>query len=152
MQNLSNFEERIRSAKAEIAALLAGERSLGANAHLPSAIRVAAGSQSDYQTTQGKQPLNRKERADYDREVKAAEEIALTRWAVENDLWVDANAFLKKYANRFLDEGAEQKVYLGQNGKTVIKLNSGIYHSTWLEYFIRLIFHSALFSSTQYSS
>jgi hypothetical protein len=43
-------------------------------------------------------------------------------------------------------------VYLSNEGRTVIKVNEGRYHGTWLDYFNRLILHSLLFPSTKYTT
>jgi len=40
--------------------------------------------------------------------------------------------------NSFLAEGAEQKVYLCNDGKNVFKLNDGIFYTSWADYFISL--------------
>ncbi len=38
--------------------------------------------------------------------------------------------------DRYLAEGAEQKVYLEQDGRHVIKLNDSIFYATWEDYLI----------------
>ena len=53
--------------------------------------------------------------------------------------------------SRFIAEGAEQKVYLSNNGKKVIKLNSGIFYNNWSDYLHSLIIHNFFFPATQYS-
>jgi hypothetical protein len=150
MQNIHDFEERVHAARKEIAAILAGERPVSSGSYIQHAAYIAARSQKNHPAAQGSQPLNRKERTHYNQQVKPAEETSLKQWAKENGLWVEAIPFNKQYSNNFLDEGAEQKVYLNQSGKTVVKINTGIYHGTWLEFLIRLILHLAIFPSTEY--
>lgn len=151
MQNIHDFEERIHTAKTEIAAILAGERKISSGTHLQNATHIAGECQRHYPAAQGDQPLNRKERAHYNQQVKPLEERLLKQWAKENNLWMEEAYFNQQYSNNFLDEGAEQKVFLKRAGKTVIKVNTGIYHGTWLDFFNRLILHKAMFPSTQYS-
>lgn len=43
-------------------------------------------------------------------------------------------------------------MYLSNSGRTVIKVNEGSYHGTWLDYFNRLLLHAFLFPSTQYTT
>jgi mevalonate pyrophosphate decarboxylase len=45
----------------------------------------------------------------------------------------------------------EQKVYLNEDGKNVIKLNDTIFYSSWEEYFISLLIHNYLFVKTSYN-
>lgn len=56
-----------------------------------------------------------------------------------------------QYATRQIGAGAEQKVYLHENGREVIKVNTGTYHGNWLEFFNRLLCHAILFPATKYS-
>ena len=52
--------------------------------------------------------------------------------------------------DRYLAEGAEQKVYLEADGKNVIKLNDTIFYSSWGDYFNSLLLHNYFFPSTSY--
>ncbi|HVF97939.1 MAG TPA: hypothetical protein VM871_11485 [Flavisolibacter sp.] len=79
------------------------------------------------------------------------EEAAILAWAKENQLWLPEARFIVTYAPSYIAEGSEQKVYLNPDGKTVTKRNTGCYHSTWLEFFLRLIVHQATFPSTAYT-
>ena len=52
--------------------------------------------------------------------------------------------------NTYIGEGAEQKVYLEDNGVFVIKTNDSIFYETWNDYFISLLIHNYLFPTTAY--
>lgn len=58
--------------------------------------------------------------------------------------------FLTSIESRFIGAGAEQKVYLDPDGATVLKVNKGRFHTTWLDYFNRLLIHAFLFPATNY--
>jgi hypothetical protein len=51
---------------------------------------------------------------------------------------------------KYIGEGAEQKVYLQKDGKSVIKLNDSIFYSSWLDYLTSLQIHNLLFPDTAY--
>ena len=53
--------------------------------------------------------------------------------------------------SKYLGEGAEQKVYLNDDGRSVIKINDSIFYSSWKDYFISLLIHNFLFPSTEYT-
>lgn len=148
---IHSFEKGVLAAKEQINAILAGERTPEPGAHLQAATYIAARSQSTSPAAQSAEPVSRKERAHYHQQVKPLEESDLTLWAKTKALWIDNEDFNKTYAQRYVDAGAEQKVYLNQNGKRVRKVNTGAFHGTWLEFFIRLIVHKAIFPSTAYS-
>lgn len=146
---MNEFEKSITSAKQLIFSILAKERAEEFGSNLEAATHIAARSQIASEAAKGKEPLNRKERSQFNQQIKPQEERALKLWAKENNLWEGSSA-VKDLAKRYLDEGAEQKVYLKENGRSVIKINTGIFHGTWLEFFYRLIIHKALFPSTAY--
>jgi Serine/Threonine/Tyrosine Kinase found in polyvalent proteins len=50
----------------------------------------------------------------------------------------------------YIGEGAEQKVYLNEDGKSVIKINDTIFYLSWQDYFISLLIHNFLFPNTAY--
>ncbi len=52
---------------------------------------------------------------------------------------------------QYLTEGGESKVYLTEDGRSVIKVNDAGYYATWTEYFNSLVLHNLLFSDTAYS-
>jgi len=70
--------------------------------------------------------------------------------------------WLREYANNnqfwhneikedtYIGEGAEQKVYLEENGLFVIKTNDSIFYETWNDYFVSLLIHNYLFPTTAY--
>lgn len=113
---------------------------------------IAGASQSASAAAKGPEPHNRKERARYNQTVRPLEEAALISFAAQKGLWVSEPDFIKEYGDRKIGEGAEQKVYLSKDGKTVIKVNTGSFHGTWFDYFNRLIYHSFLFPSTKYTT
>ncbi len=113
---------------------------------------IAGTSQSTSAAAKGPEPYSRKERSSYNEAVRPLEEEALLSFVKQEGLWISETDFKNKYENLKIGEGAEQKVYLGKNGKTVIKVNSGIFHGSWLEYFNRLIYHSFLFPSAKYNT
>lgn len=51
---------------------------------------------------------------------------------------------------RYLAEGAEQKVYLDEDGRHVIKLNDSIFYAAWEDYFNSLLLHNYFFPATNY--
>jgi hypothetical protein len=51
--------------------------------------------------------------------------------------------------NNYISEGAEQKVYL-KDGKSVLKLNDGIYYSSWIDYIHNLLLNNFFFPDTAY--
>ncbi len=50
----------------------------------------------------------------------------------------------------YIGEGAEQKVYLIEDEKTVLKTNDTIFYESWEDYFIGLLIHNFLFPNTSY--
>jgi len=53
--------------------------------------------------------------------------------------------------SQYLTEGGESKVFLSEDGRSVIKLNDAGYYATWTEYFNSLLLHNLLFDNTAYS-
>ncbi|MDR2764921.1 MAG: hypothetical protein LBB90_07810 [Tannerella sp.] len=51
--------------------------------------------------------------------------------------------------DKYVSEGAEQKVYL-KDGRSVIKLNDAIYYLSWTDYFISLLLNNYFFPDTAY--
>jgi Serine/Threonine/Tyrosine Kinase found in polyvalent proteins len=70
---------------------------------------------------------------------------ALELFANQNNLWQEALD-----ESKYIGEGAEQKVYFNQDGKSVSKINDAIFYLSWQDYFISLIIHNFLFPSTAY--
>ena len=50
----------------------------------------------------------------------------------------------------YMGEGAEQKVYLNEDGRSVIKTNDAIFYLSWGDYFRSLLIHNYLFPNTAY--
>ncbi|PWK17477.1 hypothetical protein LV89_04392 [Arcicella aurantiaca] len=74
------------------------------------------------------------------------DEIAyLSLYAHENNLW-----YQSLDENTYIGEGAEQKVYLSEDGKFVVKINDTIFYASWEDYFIGLLTHNFLFPTTAY--
>jgi Serine/Threonine/Tyrosine Kinase found in polyvalent proteins len=69
----------------------------------------------------------------------------LVLFANKNHLW-----YQSINESTYIGEGAEQKVYLNEDGKNVIKLNDTIFYSSWEDYFISLLIHNYLFVKTSY--
>ena len=66
-------------------------------------------------------------------------------FADENQLWYP---FLDE--EKYIGEGSEQKVFLNDDGKHVIKINDTIFYETWRDYFVSLLIHNFLFPTTSY--
>ena len=111
---------------------------------------ICGACQAASDAAKGAEPVNRKERATYNSFVKPLEESALQIWAQNRGLWVSQKDFTQQYKERQIGAGAEQKVYLHEDGRHVIKVNTGTYHGNWLEFFNRLLCHSLLFPATKY--
>jgi len=52
--------------------------------------------------------------------------------------------------SQYLFEGAEQKVYLWIEEKSVIKTNTEIFYAFWSDYFDSLLLHNLFFYATKY--
>ena len=120
-QNISDFEERIHTAKREITIILSGERTTEPETNLQSATYICGRCQSAGAAHQTTEPVGRKERAQFNAKVKEEEEKSLRSWAKEMTLWVSEDDFSKQYKSDYIAEGAEQKVFLKKDGKTVIR-------------------------------
>jgi len=114
------------------------------------AANICGASQIASAAAKGAEPVNRKERGQYNAFVRPIEEMALEAWAQTNGLWINEHNFIEQYGNRLIGSGAEQKVYLHPNGYEVIKANTGTYHGNWLEFFNRLLCHAIFFPATKY--
>jgi len=67
--------------------------------------------------------------------------------AQEAGLWMKS----LPHDSQYLAVGGESKVYLSEEGKSVIKVNDVGYYATWTEYFSSLVLHNLLFSNSAYS-
>lgn len=91
---------------------------------------------------------NRKAERNFEskRIVKKAQKDCLIEFITSNSLW-----FKEGISDiNFLTEGGEAKVHFSKEKNTVIKLNDGIYYSTWLDFLNSVIIHNLLFSDTAY--
>jgi hypothetical protein len=75
--------------------------------------------------------------------VKKQEAEKLEVFISENDLWKKVDF------DKYVSEGAEQKVYL-LDSIHVLKLNDAIYYSSWRDYFRNLLMHNYFFPDTAY--
>lgn len=77
--------------------------------------------------------------------IKEKEAAAIIDYCRQND-------FLHPPINkdRYLTEGAEQKVYLEEDGLHVLKLNDSIFYQTWQDYLNSLLLHNYFFPATSY--
>jgi Serine/Threonine/Tyrosine Kinase found in polyvalent proteins len=116
------------------------------------AANICGKCQTASRTPKSSEPINRKERAQFNAVVRPFEEKELKLWAQNNGYWISEKDFKQKYTNRKIGAGAEQQVYLHENGFEVIKANTGTYHGNWLEFFNRLICHAILFPTTRYKT
>ncbi len=77
-------------------------------------------------------------------QIKAKETENLLSFATKNNLFYEAID-----PNKYISEGAEQKVYINDE-HTVIKLNDAIYYASWEDYFHNLLLHNYFFCDTAY--
>ncbi len=145
-QNIYDFEKSIATARKEISTILGGERSNEHQAYRESATYVCGETQRNSEAAKSPEPVNRKERSAYDQQIKSLEETALRKWAKEEGVWIEEGEFNSSYNNlNYIDEGGEQRVYL-KDSTSVVKINTGYFHSTWLEFstglhFMNIYFH-----------
>ncbi|MFD2922046.1 LPD38 domain-containing protein [Terrimonas rubra] len=76
-----------------------------------------------------------------------AESRELEKYAKDNNLWVED--YQSKYGERDAN-GVESDVYIEPDGKNVIKINSGIHHNSWEDFFNRIQAHNDYFPETKY--
>ena len=81
------------------------------------------------------------------RKLRLIETDQLASWAQETNLLRDADVFSQRWQEGGCIEGGEHQLY-AENG-FVYKRNKLLYHSSWLEYFHRLILHNWLFQETR---
>ena len=75
---------------------------------------------------------------------KKQERERLENYISDKNLWIKNIDF-----TQYVSEGPEQKVYL-KDSEHVLKLNDGIYYSSWKDYFYNLLLHNYFFSDTAY--
>ena len=79
-----------------------------------------------------------------DKHFKREETKKLKQYIDAQNLWVKDIDL-----NKYVSEGAEQKVYL-KDSRSVLKLNDAIYYLSWVDYFINLLLNNYFFSDTAY--
>ncbi len=69
---------------------------------------------------------------DFDRQstIKKEQGEKLKKFITDNKLWLQ-NLPLD---NRYLTKGGEALIYLDNDNRSVIKVNDGVYYSTWLDF------------------
>ncbi len=77
---------------------------------------ICGGCQSSSEAAKGPEPVGREERTTFGEKVKPIEEAALRVFAIDQNSWFTEKNFLDKYKSRFIGSGAEQKVYLSEDG------------------------------------
>lgn len=70
------------------------------------------------------------------------------QWAIDDDLILDADDFTRRWLSSGSIEGGEHQVFL--DGGVVCKRNNLAFHTSYFEYFERLIMHNWLFPDTLY--
>jgi hypothetical protein len=77
--------------------------------------------------------------------LKAQETKILLNYIEKNNLW-----FKHLDENKYIGEGAEQKIYEYIDSEYVIKLNDSIFYEFWEDYFNNLLIHNFFFSHLAY--
>ena len=75
---------------------------------------------------------------------KKEETARLREYVTQQNLWLKDIDL-----NKYISEGAEQKVYL-KDEQSVIKLNDAIYYLSWVDYFNNLLLNNYFFEDTAY--
>jgi hypothetical protein len=83
--------------------------------------------------------------------VKPVEEKWLTHWAEKVGLMMDNNEFDSKWNEQGRKGEAENNVYFDEESQRWFKRNNLSYHTTYLEFFYRLVLHNASFPESPYS-
>lgn len=76
---------------------------------------------------------------------KDQEAAWLIEWIDQTSKWIKAID-----ESRFIARGAEQRVFLDEDTRYVIKLNDSVFYEYWLDYFHNLLIHNFLFPQTAY--
>ena len=76
---------------------------------------------------------------------KDQETEALIEYISDNNLW-----YSSLDESKYIDGGAEQKVYDFENPDFVLKVNDGIFYKIWYDYFTNLLDHNHLFKRLAY--
>lgn len=106
-------------------------------------VRYGAGIQAITSYLRGSQETSKL--AKDSKHFKIQETKILINYISEHDLF-----FNEIDIEKYISEGAEQKVYL-KDGETVIKLNDSIFFNSWLDYLNNLLCHNFFFPVTAYN-
>ena len=123
----------------------AAERTIGQK-NLRTALAIARNVHETDQATQQAEPTTQDERWELNARLRLAERDALQAWAENANLMLDAADFTRQWLAFGEVEGGEHQVY--QTGGWFYKRNNMAYHSSYLEYFHRVVLHNYLFAET----
>lgn len=77
---------------------------------------------------------------------KETEARILEEFIESEKIWYNFHEF-----SLYLDEGAEQRVFMDENRGKVIKMNDAIFYVNWSQYFESILIHNLLFPTTKYT-
>ena len=118
--------------KNELQHIFSGQSEVKFGAVIQTIIGYLTGSEESSETTQQSKHFKREETK------------KLIYWIDQENFWYYNIDF-----NSFVSEGAEQKVFLNSDFE-VLKLNDGIYYSSWKEYLQNLLLNNYFFPDTAY--
>jgi len=130
-KEISNFIKH--STKNELQNIISGKEQFSEGAIIQTTARYLRGS---------KEAGGRAEEKQF---TKEEETESLKNFITENNFWITPNT------NNFIAEGAEQKVYLNADGKSVTKLTDAIFYTSWEDFLNSLLLHNYFFPDTAYT-
>ncbi|GAB3923301.1 hypothetical protein [Larkinella terrae] len=92
------------------------------------------------------EPTSKDERWAVSQLIRPIETETLRIWAIKDGYLLDEGEFTRKWKDGGEIEGGEHQVYAEKG--LVYKRNNLLYHTSWLEYFHRLVLHNWLFRET----
>ena len=95
-----------------------------------------------YQLRESTQASRNTQAVEFHKDQEAAQ---LIDWINKSNLW-----FATVDESRFIARGFEQRVYLAEDVRYVIKLNDSVFYEYWLDYFYNVLIHNFLFPQTAY--
>ena len=113
---------------------------------LRAALTVARRIHETDQAAQQAEPTTKDERWELNARLRIAEMEALLAWSETNGLLWDAAEFTRRWLSYGEIEGGEHQVYQAEG--LFYKRNNMAYHSSYLEYFHRVVLHNYLFAET----
>ena len=123
----------------------AAERTLGEGS-LRTALDVARRIHQTSEATLFPKPETKDEQWRIYQSLRPLEKDSLYEWAIKAGVLLDEISFTQKWIEFGQVEGGEHQIY--QEGGFFFKRNNLYYHSSWLEYFHRLVLHNWLFPET----